>query len=68
MMSGVVGHDAPLAERLFDSIETPEQQAVAAEILHRHFTDIDPRQRKAERYRKFLPPEDDVASDEEEDS
>ena len=68
MMSGVVGHDVPLAERLFDSIETPEQQAVAAEILHRHFTDIDPRQRKAERYRKFLPPEDDVASDEEEDS
>ena len=68
MMSGVVGHDVPLAERLFDSIETPEQQAVAAEILHRHFTDIDPRQRKAERYRKFLPPEDDVAPDEEEDS
>ena len=68
MMSGVVGHDVPLAERLFDSIETPEQQAIAAEILHRHFTDIDPRQRKAERYRKFLPPEDDVAFDEEEDS
>ena len=68
MMPRVVGHDVALAERLFDSIETREQQAVAAQILHRYFTDIDPRQRKAERYRKFLPPEDDDASDEEGDS
>ena len=67
MMPRVVGHDVALAERLFDSIGTPEQRAVAAEILYRYFTDIDPRQRKAERYRKFLP-EDDDASDEEEDS
>ena len=67
MMARVVGHDVALAERLFDSIGTPEQRAVAAEILYRYFTDIDPRQRKAERYRKFLP-EDDDESDEEEDS
>ena len=68
MMPGVVDHDVPLAERLFDSIETPAQQAVAAQVLYRYFTDIDPRQRKAERYRKYLPPEDDGASDDEEDS
>ena len=68
MMPGVVDHDVPLAERLFASIETPDQQAVAAQVLHRYFTDIDPRQRKAERYRKYLPPEDDAASDDEEDS
>ena len=67
-MPGVVDHDVPLAERLFDSIETPAQQAVAAQVLYRYFTDIDPRQRKAERYRKYLPPEDDGASDDEEDS
>lgn len=65
MMSNVVAHDSQLAERLFDSIETAEQQAVAAQVLYRHFTDIDPRTRKAERYRKYLPPEDDDPPDEE---
>lgn len=59
MMPNVVAHDSRLAERLFDTIETAEQQAVAAQTLYRHFTDIDPRTRKAERYRKYLPPEDD---------
>ena len=65
MMSNVVAHDSPLAERLFDSIETAEQQAVAAQTLYRHFTDVDPMQRKAERYRRYLPPEEDDPSDEE---
>ncbi|MYJ75210.1 MAG: hypothetical protein F4089_08960 [Gammaproteobacteria bacterium] len=58
MMPSVVGHDVSLAERLFDSIETPEQQTAAAQILYAHFTDIDPRQRKANRYRRYLPSED----------
>ena len=65
MMANVVAHDSRLAERLFDSIETAEQQAVAAQTLYRHFTDIGPRARKAERYRKYLPPEDDDPPDEE---
>ena len=65
MMPNVVAHDSRLAERLFDSIETAEQQAVAAQTLYRHFTDIGPRARKAERYRKYLPPEDDDPPDEE---
>ena len=68
MMPGVVGHDIHLAERLFDSIKTPEHQADAAQILHRHFTEIDPRKRKAERYRKYLPPEDDDPADDEDAS
>ena len=68
MMSGVVAHDSRLAERLFDSIETREHQVDAAQILHRHFTDIDPRQRKAERYRRYLPPEDDDPADGEDGS
>lgn len=68
MMASVVGHDPNLAERLFDSIETPEQQGATAQILYRYFTEVDSRQRKAERYRKFLPAEDDDAADEEEDS
>ena len=58
MMPSVVGHDVSLAERLFDSIETPEQQTAAAQILYAHFTDIDPKQRKADRYRRYLPSED----------
>lgn len=58
MMPSVVGHDVSLAERLFDSIKTPNQQIAAAQILYAHFTDIDPRQRRAERYRRYLPPED----------
>lgn len=68
MMASVVGHDTSLAERLFDSIKTPEQQTVAAQTLYRHFTDIEVRQRKAERYRKYLPPEDDDPADDEEAS
>ena len=68
MMPSVVGHDAPLAERLFDSIKTPEHQTIAAQLLYRYFTDIEVRQRKAERYRKYLPPEDDDPADDEEAS
>ena len=68
MMPGVVGHDIHLAERLFDSIKMPEHQADAAQILHRYFTEIDSRKRKAERYRKYLPPEDDDPADDEDAS
>ncbi|MXY55043.1 MAG: hypothetical protein F4029_03705 [Gammaproteobacteria bacterium] len=55
MMPDVVSRDAPLAERLFDAIESPHQQARAAQPLHRHFSDIEPDHRKAERYGKYLP-------------
>ena len=55
MMSDVIGHDIRLAERLFDAIKAPEQQAKAAEPLHGHFADIEPNQRKAGQYRKYLP-------------
>ena len=64
MMSNVVAHDSQLAERLFDSIETADQRAVAAQTLYRHFTDIDPVKRKAERYRRYLPEEDDPSNEE----
>ena len=63
MMSSVVAHDSLLAERLFDSIETSEQQAAAGRTLYRHFTEIDPIKRKADRYRKYLPPDDDGDGD-----
>ena len=66
MMSSVVAHDSLLAERLFDSIETSEQQAAAGQTLYRHFTEIDPVKRKAERYRKYRPPDDDDAANGEE--
>jgi len=59
MMASIVGHDVYLAERLFDSIDSPEQQSLAAQTLYRHFTESDHRKHKAERYRKYLPPEDD---------
>lgn len=68
MMSSVVAHDSLLAERLFDSIETSEQQAAAGQTLYRYFAEIDPQKRKAERYRKYLPPEDDDPANDEEDS
>ncbi|MDE0193202.1 MAG: hypothetical protein OXQ90_17755 [Gammaproteobacteria bacterium] len=55
MMPDVVSRNAPLAERLFDAIESPDQQARAAQPLHRHFSDIEPDRRKAERYGKYLP-------------
>ena len=58
MMSDLVGHDAHLAERLFEMIEAPQQQARAAESLHRYFSDVEPDARKAERYRKHLPEDD----------
>lgn len=55
MMRDVVSRDAPLAERLFDAIESPDQRARAAQPLHRHFSDIEHDRRKAERYGKYLP-------------
>ena len=58
MMPDVVRRDAHLAERLFDAIESPDQQAKAAQPLHRHFRDIEPDRRKAERYGKYLPDDD----------
>ena len=58
LMSDMIRHDVYLAERLFEAIETPVQQAEAATPLHAHFTDIAPNRRKAERYRKYLPDED----------
>lgn len=64
MMPGVVGHDIPLAERLFDLIESPEHRADAAQTLYRHLTEIEPSRRKAERYRKYLPEDDDPSDNE----
>ena len=64
MMASILGHDVPLAERLFDAIETPEQRTVAARTLYTHFIEIEARQRKAERYRRYLPAEDDDAAEE----
>ena len=58
VMADVIRHDVYLAERLFEAIETPVQQAEAAQPLHLHFSDIEPNKRKAERYRKYLPDED----------
>ena len=55
MMPDVVGHDARLAERLFDGIESRDQQARAAQPLYRHFDLIEPDRRKAERYGSYLP-------------
>lgn len=54
MMPDLVSRNAPLAERLFDAIESPDQQARAAQPLHRHFSHIEPDRRKAERYGKYL--------------
>ena len=62
VMADIVGHDAVLAERLFEVIETPARQAEAAQLLHVHFSDIEPNRRKAERYRRYLPEEDSEAT------
>lgn len=59
MMSGTMRHDVHLAERLFDLIEAPEQQAKAAESLLLHFRDVEPDAVRAERYRKHLSEVDD---------
>ncbi|MDE0421170.1 MAG: hypothetical protein OXK76_09860 [Gammaproteobacteria bacterium] len=58
VMSDVIGHDIHLAERLFEAIEAPGQQAEAADLLYRHFTENAPNRRKAERYRKYLAEDD----------
>ena len=55
IMFDVARHDIRLAERLFDVIETPAEQARGAQTLHWHFINTEPNPRKAARYRKYLP-------------
>lgn len=62
VIGDVIRHDVHLAERLFEAIETPVQQAEAAQPLHTHFSDVEPNRRKAERYRRYLPEDDGEAS------
>lgn len=62
VIADVIRHDVHLAERLFEVIEAPVEQTEAAELLHVHFSDVEPNRRKAERYRKFLPEGDGEAS------
>ena len=62
LIADVIRHDVHLAERVFEAIEAPREQTEAAELLHVHFSDVEPNRRKAERYRKFLPEDDGEAS------
>ena len=62
VIADAIRHDVHLAERVFEAIEAPLEQTEAAELLHVHFSDVEPNRRKAERYRKFLPEDDGEAS------
>ena len=55
MVFDVARHDIRLAERLFDAIETPAEQAKAAKTLHWHFSNAEPNPRRAAHYRRYLP-------------
>lgn len=55
MMFDVAMHDIRLAERLFDAIGTPAEQARAAQTLHWHFSNTEPNPSRAAHYRQYLP-------------
>ena len=58
MMFDVARHDIRFAERLFDAIGTPAEQARAAQTLHWHFSNAEPNPRRAAHYRQYLPTDD----------